>query len=385
MVRPTNAAIWFYLFGKLFWTLRSSQRAFIALFKQVTIIGALAFSFLFALDSLYYQKPIFTPFNFLLTNLSSVSLFYGSNAWHYYLTQALPILCTTALPFVLHGIWLAVFDKHAVALRNMLYCVAWSICIYSFSRHKEWRFLHPILPLLHAFAAKSLVDLSDRATKATKHDTKSPPKKSTQNMSFFTQLTQYLPPIRRRFLALLCLTIPVSAYIVLFYCSAPISVLAYIRSLPATQLNGGIGFLMPCHSTPGHAYLHRKELAHGKMWALGCEPPLQGQNLSTYHDQTDIFFASPIDYLETRFPSRVDSSFPPSPFPTSIPGTPHTDDYPWTHEWPRYVVFFGALLEKEEVRNLLEAKGYREVWGRGRTWEGEGHRKGGVRVWRWNG
>ena len=59
---------------------------------------------LFTPDSLYYGKPTLTPLNFLLTNLSSISLFYGSNPWHFYVTQALPILCTTALPFVLHGV-----------------------------------------------------------------------------------------------------------------------------------------------------------------------------------------------------------------------------------------------------------------------------------------
>ncbi|KAG6867818.1 hypothetical protein C0993_010673 [Termitomyces sp. T159_Od127] len=264
----------------------------------------------------------------------------------------------------------------------MLHCVVWSICIYSFAGHKEWRFIHPILPLLHIFAAKSLVDLSDRPVKHSK-ETKT--KGSTQRVSFFTHLSKCLPPIRKRFLALLCLTIPVSAYAVLFYCSAPISVLAYIRTLDTVELDGGIGFLMPCHSTPGQAYLHRRDLSHGKMWALGCEPPLQGQDLLTYRDQTDVFFASPTEYLRTRFPSRVDPSFPPSPFPTSIPGAPHPDNYLWAHEWPRYLVFFGALLEKEGVRNTLEARGYREVWKRGRMWEGEGQRKGGVRVWKWHG
>lgn len=223
------------------------------------------------LDSLYYRRPTSTPLNFLLTNISSVSLFYGANAWHYYLTQALPILCTTALPFVLHGIWFSVFDKHAIALRNMFYCVVWSVCIYSFAGHKEWRFMHPILPLLHSFAAKSLVDLSDRAKT---YGRKTTDKISTKHLPFRTQLSQYLPPVRLRFLALLCLTIPVSAYTVLFYRSAPISVIAYVRSLPAAELDGGVGFLMPCHSTPGQAYLHRRELSHGKMWALGCEPPL---------------------------------------------------------------------------------------------------------------
>ncbi|KAG6909607.1 hypothetical protein DXG01_016389 [Tephrocybe rancida] len=340
-----------------------------------------SFCSLFALDSVYYRKPTFTPFNFLLTNLSSVSLFYGSNAWHFYLTQALPVLCTTTLPFALYGMWLAMSDKHAVALRNMLATVAWSISIYSLAGHKEWRFIHPLLPLLHVFAAKSLVDLSEDFTKQRKLINKT----AAQHVSALKMLSQGLPPIRRRFLFLLSLTIPVSVYIVLFYCSAPISVMKYIRNLPASELDGGIGLLMPCHSTPGHAYLHREQLAHGKLWALSCEPPLQGQNLSTYHDQTDVFFASPIEYLQTRFPALVDPTFPLSPFPASIPGAPPATEYPWTHEWPRYLVFFGALLEEEGVRNLLEAKGYNEVWRKGREWEGEGQRKGAVRVWRFKG
>ncbi|KAF8077743.1 glycosyltransferase family 22 protein [Lyophyllum atratum] len=382
MVRPTNAVIWVYLFGKLLWSLKANPRVMKAFLFQAFSIGSIAILSLFAVDSLYYQKPTFTPLNFVLTNLSSVSLFYGSNPWHYYLTQALPILCTTALPFVLHGMWLVVFDRHAAALRNMLTTIIWSVGVYSMAGHKEWRFIHPILPLLHIFAAKSLVDLSDRVPKKKKVLSK----KSVAPASVTQRSIQSLPQIRRHFLVFLSLTVPASIYVVLFYCSAPISVLSYIRGLPSVELNnGGIGFLMPCHSTPGHAYLHREHLAHGKLWALGCEPPLQGQNLTTYHDQTDVFFQSPLDYLQSRFPTRVNPTFPSSPFPTSIPGDAAPSGYPWAHEWPRYLAFFGALLEEEGVRTLLEAKGYREVWKKGRTWEGEGQRKGGVMVWKWIG
>jgi GPI mannosyltransferase 3 len=231
--------------------------------------------FLFILDSLYYGNPTFTPINFLLINTSQVSLFYGSNGWHYYLTQALPILCTTTLPFVLHGIWSTLYIKDAVAFRTMLATITWAIGIYSIAGHKEWRFLHPILPLLHIFAAKSLVDLSDRAVeKKSKKKAKS--RKFVSRRSFAQNASSNLPPIRTNFLVFISLTIPASLYVVLFYCSAPISVMSYIRSLPREDLrNGTFGFLMPCHSTPGHAYLHRKELTQGGIWALGCEPPLQ--------------------------------------------------------------------------------------------------------------
>jgi len=234
---------------------------------------------LFILDTLYYRKPTFTPLNFLVVNLSHVSLFYGSNPWHYYLTQALPILCTTALPFVLHGISSAVLNRNAVALRRMLATIVWSIGVYSMAGHKEWRFLHPILPLLHIFAAKSLVDLSGRTVqKKSKKKSKKKVKsaEALSRRSLAQNILSSLPPIRPSFLIFLSLTVPASLYAVLFYCSAPIGVMSYIRGFPKDELrNGTLGFLMPCHSTPGHAYLHRKELARGGMWALGCEPPLQ--------------------------------------------------------------------------------------------------------------
>ncbi|KAG6814598.1 hypothetical protein H0H92_000127 [Tricholoma furcatifolium] len=380
---PIRSVLYPALNIPVYWLLKVSGVTEFSSVSDWLLVGSTtAFAALFLLDSLYYGQLTSTPLNFLRTNLSAVSLFYGVNTWHYYLSQALPILCTTALPFVLHGMWISVFDKHTVVLRNMMAAIAWCICVYSFAEHKEWRFIHPILPLLHVFAAKSLVDLSDRSTTQPRKAKSKPTRKRNSSQSLWTRS---LPPIRRRFLALLCLNIPVSIYIVLFYCSAPISLLGYIRSLPTTELDGGIGFLMPCHSTPGHAYLHRKQLAHGKLWALGCEPPLQGQNLSSYRDQTDVFFAAPLDYFQTRFPSHVNPSFPASPFPASIPGQPPTSNYPWVHEWPSYLVFFGALLEQDGVQNLLEAKGYGEVWRKGRTWEGEGKRRGAVRVWKWRG
>ena len=244
---------------------------------------ALSLAFLFVIDSLYYGKPTFTPLNFLKTNFSSVSLFYGMNTWHYYITQAIPILCTTALPFTIHGIWSTLASKslHNTALRTMLKTIVWVIGIYSLAGHKEWRFIHPILPLLHIFAAKSLVDLAynpprppNGSGKGTRQNEQSHSR--TRSSRTFIHSWLGLPDIPNTTLFFLLMSLPVSMYIILLYCSAPISVLSYIRAIPKEELgHSTVGYLMPCHSIPGHAYLHRKELADGGMWALGCEPPLQ--------------------------------------------------------------------------------------------------------------
>lgn len=230
----------------------------VASFK-LTAISVMTISVVVFIDTLYYGRPVLTPANFLITNLSNVSLFYGGNPWHFYVLQALPILCTSALPFVLHGVWTSLNGVHS-ATRTMSMLVLWTISIYSTTGHKEWRFIHPILPLLHVLASKSIVELSQRKSKEEKP-------KSEANCR---------PSIHSTYLYMILGQIPVAAYIVMLYCNGPIAVMSFIRNISSDQLTGGsFGVLMPCHSIPGHAYIHRPELAHGGIWALGCEPPLQ--------------------------------------------------------------------------------------------------------------
>ncbi len=110
---------------------------------------------------------------------------------------------------------------------------------------------------------------------------------------------------------------------------------------------------------------------------------LSHQDPKTYRDQTTIFFADPYTYLVERFPGRVDPDFPLSPYPASLPGRV-TAEESWRHEWPRYLVLFGALLGEPGVEEHLLGKGYEEIFRRGRFWEGDSDtRKGGVRVWKW--
>jgi phosphatidylinositol glycan class B len=343
----------------------------------IIYIRLLTLSVIFGLDYLYYSKVTLTPLNFVLTNVTSVSLFYGSSPWHYYIFQALPILCTTSLPFVLHSAYTTLSNRKANAadkkLKILLGCIGWTIGIYSMGGHKEWRFLHPLLPLLHVLASKSLVD----AYQGGLHPTQKAQMKKTK--------TRPLIPIRTGHLWLILLTVPASIYVMLFHCSAQISVMSYLRNVPPRELRS-VGFLMPCHSTPWQAYLHRPDLAgKGRLWALGCEPPLGHSDLTTYKDQADVFYDSPMEYIRQHFPAEVDTTFPPSPFPSSIPGAvvQSANGEPWRHTWPQFLVMFGDLLADQGVRLLLETKGYGEVWSAGWGWEGEGKRKGGVKVWKY--
>ncbi|KAG1877747.1 glycosyltransferase family 22 protein [Suillus subalutaceus] len=289
-IRPTNAIIWVYMFGLLL--------------------------------------------NFLRVNASPVSLFYGSSSWHYYLSQALPILSSTSLPFALHGMHLA----------TMLGCIAWTLAVFSFVGHKEWRFLHPLLPMLHIFASSANADVKVSREK----------RKNVIPKTFSL-------PIRTRDLCLLLLAVPASIYVVFFHCVGQIKVMSYLRSLPPENLTS-VGFLTPCHSTPSQP--------PGRMWALGCEPPLGLQHPGDYKDQTDIFFEAPLEYMRTHFPSRI------------VEQSSRSWDLGWRHEWPQYIVLFGALLREPGVLDLFRDQGYDEVWKGGFEWEGEGQRRGAVRVWK---
>ncbi|KAI0718303.1 Alg9-like mannosyltransferase family-domain-containing protein [Fomitopsis betulina] len=359
-IRPTNAVIWVYMCALLVWRFRRQPRQLFALLLNAAAIGLLVTLAIVLLDSAYYGSPTCTPLNFLRTNLTYVSEFYGISQWHYYLTQAIPILCTTALPFVIHGAWLATQTSNP-KLTAMLGLIVWTIGVYSLAGHKEWRFIHPLLPLMHVLAAKSLVDLAPRSRtrSATVH-------------------------LRKSHRVLLLAILPVTAYVVLFHSRSQIEVMYYLRGLPSEDTRS-VGFLMPCHSSPWQAYLHRPDLASlGRLWALGCEPPISGENLTSYKDQTDVFYESPSEYLRTRFPPLVDPGFPPSVMPYTLPGTTLPEGTNWQHEWPQLLVMFGALLQDDEIRTLLATKRYREVWKMESGWEGDRRRQGGVRVWRFS-
>lgn len=183
--------------------------------------------------------------------MSPLSSFYGRNAWHFYLTQGIPILTNFSMPYFIYGAWLAVTqDQHP--LRRLVYLIGWTITIYSVAAHKEWRFIHPILPVMHVIASKPIADI------------------------YFTKrrrplkLSRIFTGYRRLWISLTLIAVP---FLLFIQSRAQISVIHYLRSVPDDQLRS-VGFLMPCHSTPWQAYLHRPHLDNGLLWAIGCEPPL---------------------------------------------------------------------------------------------------------------
>ena len=130
------------------------------------------------------------------------------------------------------------------------------VSVHSLPGHKEWRFLHPILPLMITLSAKSLVD-SDTAKIFGRESLEKP---KSYSVGWKTK-------------GLCALGVLPGLYIIRFHGGARVSVMSYLRSLELPVLRS-VGFLMRCHSTPWQAYLHIPELSEGYMWDLSCEPPL---------------------------------------------------------------------------------------------------------------
>ena len=170
-------------------------------------------------------------------------MFYGTMPWHYYLSQGLPMVLTTYLPFTIHGLLV-----HLFSIYNLL--IAGVILAFSWIGHKEARFIAPLSPILLVFAGYSLSRLPKR-------------------------MKRVLIPV------ILLVNAGLAYYLTRVHQSGVINVMHYLRSdIPQ---NGTLGFLMPCYSTPWQNYLQRPDV---KAWKLSCDPPL------TYfhYDRTNVVF-----------------------------------------------------------------------------------------------
>lgn len=231
----------------------------------------------FLLDTWYYRRPTFPAWNFIRFNfIQNLSVFYGSMSPHYYLSQGLPMLLTTYLPFVLHGLFLHFYSIYTLVIVGVV--VAFS-CI----SHKEARFIAPLSPLLLIFAGLSISRLPKR-------------------------VKRFAIPV------LILINAVMAYYTTRVHQSGVIEVMHHLRNdLPK---NGTVGFLMPCYSTPWQIYLQRPDV---QAWKLSCDPPLTlfpseyadgrltREERKAYLDEADQFYENPEEFLKriTALPQRL--------------------------------------------------------------------------------
>lgn len=353
-----------------------------------------------AIDSLYYGRLTFTPIAFLKRNiLESISLFYGQSPVHFYLSSAVPFICMSTLPYTIYGVYsllaqvslMAGFDPQSrrwygsqgesdpIALRTTAIVSVLFIASMSFLGHKEVRFLQPIVPLLHIYEgyalgmlpslqalwssrAKRLEEAAqirrlaqiDRSAQTRLRESLSE-HRSARNRRLLLSTAPYLssshvPHMLRQAcidiyrshgkLSAILLGAHILPIIYLSIHSAgQISIVETIGNLSRRGQLDQVAFLMPCHSTPWMSHMHDERLARdNNSLFISCEPPLNGQDLSTYKDESDYFYDDPYTFIENRFSS--------------------------TQSWPSHIALFECLLNisgpgrHRNISSLLVKQGY---------------------------
>ncbi|XP_063170283.1 GPI mannosyltransferase 3 isoform X2 [Candoia aspera] len=221
-------------------------------------------------DRVFFGKWVVVPLNFLKFNvLHDLAAFYGSHSWHWYFTQGLPVILGPHLPFFLHGCFHA-SRKHRV----FLVVVLWTVAAYSVLRHKEFRFIYPILPICMLFCGRSLAQLK-RWRRAA--------------VSF-----------------LLSSNLLLALYTGLVHQRGTLDVMAYLRELcsPLAQKQASVLLLMPCHSTPFYSHIH----CPLQLRFLQCPPDLMGR--ANYLDEAELFYSHPLQWLSGEFPNATATQLP---------------------------------------------------------------------------
>lgn len=262
VLRPTNAILWAVLGAHLVLTSPCKMKILWLSVRNVAMVFAAAYY----VDYLYYGEPVFPLLNFLKFNLlQSLAHFYGTSPFFYYFYEGLPLLTVGWLPLTLWGLW--------INRSNILVKAAFAvIAAFSLIRHKEVRFIYPLLPILHLAVADAITHTPKRIRK-------------------------------RVFWTLALVNIVVAGYFSQVHQRGVIDVVEYLSTEPNVT---SVGFLMPCHSTPYQSHLHRDI----PTWFLTCEPPIgfTVEEQKTYLDQADRFYKDPLEFLQTQFPDSVEVS-----------------------------------------------------------------------------
>ncbi|KAL9048736.1 MAG: hypothetical protein Q9162_007576 [Coniocarpon cinnabarinum] len=435
ILRSTNGLIWLVLTTSL--VLSASQDELIHFLQRLSVFGMIPVVVSTALDRLYYGEWTIPAARFLGINVvENLSEFYGRNRLDYYITEGLPLLLTTVLPFALVGICRAatgsaqaLTSEHPAeqdradpqkattsqsvwdntnAMRSLALTALVVIAAFSCIVHKEVRFLSPLFPIFAVLSARPICRFFGSGSSLA------PETRPKQLIGIAIAilnacLAAYICTIHQRgvidvmnYLRGQFYALNTDALIFGMRAAGPTSALGIIgtygsrmfgnqvaqQSEPLHSLS--VGFLMPCHSTPWRSHLVHPEI---KGWALTCEPPigLSGAAREHYLDEADQFYADPRRWLAENMgpvPSIdkpwIDEGWDVRDAPVNSTKAPTTNAFAGkgSRPWPRYVVFFEQLERvMHDVVGGARSR-YRECWrGFNSHWHDDWRRKGDVVVW----
>lgn len=126
--------------------------------QQALAIGSSAITVGLLVDRLCYGHWTVPAINFYSANVSGgVSRLYGVHPWHWYWTEGFTAMLGTMIPYTIIGVCIS-------STRQLALVCGLVVAAYSLAPHKEFRFLHPVLPVAIAYAGHGAECLWTRAT-----------------------------------------------------------------------------------------------------------------------------------------------------------------------------------------------------------------------------
>ncbi|KAJ2851468.1 glycosylphosphatidylinositol anchor biosynthesis [Coemansia brasiliensis] len=298
IVRPTSGALWLCAGLALLARQTRASRAFHIMLTALAI-GMAALAAMLGIDYLGYRRWVFPPYQFYQFNVhEGLATWFGESHPLYHLYVSMPILFTSMLPFVLHGVYVAA--RHRAASCEPAAVALGASILFSLVGHMEYRFLYPLLPIGFVYAAVSISSLTSKAAGSAKHPQKPASLPASRAWS------------AKRISAMLLVTnVAPALYLNLVHQRGVVDVMGYLRQGALSGTVQSVGFLMPCHSTPFYSHLH----VNIPMWFLSCEPPLVKSDLESHYWEADDFEQRPAEFIHGIFetadaPKRAPRSKP---------------------------------------------------------------------------
>ncbi|XP_014782625.1 GPI mannosyltransferase 3, partial [Octopus bimaculoides] len=301
IVRPTSVITWILLCG---WHLQNSFSLRLCVLYVLAIGSCLTLSTL--VDYLGYGKFVLVQYNFFKFNVvSNLGSHYGTHPWHWYVTQGYPVIIATHLvPFVA-GVCKA-------RNKSLFTVILWTLLIYSFLSHKEFRFVMHTIPLsmhycgiyFHSLCTEDLQSNTKPHSSGKGHSFPSPENTSEnaspdseQKKKYFVQKSR-LTKAYYLLIFLAVTNLPLAFYFNLIHQRGTVLVTKFLHDEFAPEKltpTSRVLFLMPCHSTPFYSHIHRRV----PMRFLTCEPNLS--QTDHYVDEADLFFNDPLKWLDKEY------------------------------------------------------------------------------------
>jgi GPI mannosyltransferase 3 len=332
ILRPTNALIWLFLGTKL---LLSYPHRVKAISWDVFVTGIFSLAISFAIDVFFYKRWIFIPFEFFKVNVvENISSFYGTHPFHWYFTQAIPLVLFTSLPFCIIGV-MNISNSHK--RQPFLMCVVVAVTL-SFQGHKEFRFLLPLLAPMQLYAGRGLYLLQKADLRSGRNGIRA---------YFFLSI-----------MFLVLTNMILGLYFSRVHKRGAVNVVHYLRKQAYEGNVTSILFLMPCHSTPFYSHIHLPI----PMRYISCEPPLgiPQSERSTYKDETDLLYLYPNEFFATFFPKQIGNK--------TLLEDKLDDNYFNTigytiknYSWPSHLVWYDNKKLGPFLKPILQGSNYKEV------------------------